>query len=518
MAGRQYQVRSLLGVGASGAVYLVDTVASSLERRVAIKLLRREGASDPSSLQRLRDEARLLAAVRHRAIVGVEDLVELDAGWAIVMEYVEGCDLAELLTFGPLPPSIALALVEEVAAALDAAYHQPGADGRPLRLIHRDIKPANLRLTTRGEVKILDFGIARAELAQHHDATANTAYGTVPYMAPERFNGADSPGGDIYALGVTLFETITGVKPGKTALDEDRQPPGVRRVDQWSWLASTSPDLHDLLAAMLAPNPGDRPAAREVAREAGRLRVEFPTEPLPEWAGRVVPPRLLPKEGLPPQPPETIRPGVVLRERLRSTEPPSATAKIRTLVVRSAAAMGLTFGLGAGACVLIAVGAWALFHREPSPPAVEPARLVGAEPGAKPADLASLPAPHEPEVVAAAPVVAAAVVVPVEVAPAAVASEPETTPILDRPKRETVPEPKPTTPGTLTLAGDADTATATGGGIAYSPGQVPVGEYTVAVQLTDDSSVTLHGVSVVAGKSTTLRCSAALHACRVVTE
>lgn len=125
-----------------------------------------------------------------------------------------------------MPPVAALAIVEEVASALHAAWHQDGPDGAPLRLIHRDIKPSNLRITAHGEVKMLDFGVARAELSSREEHTQEAAFGTVPYMAPERFYGEDTVAGDVYALGVTLFEMLTGVKPGKSAMDADRAPPG----------------------------------------------------------------------------------------------------------------------------------------------------------------------------------------------------------------------------------------------------------------------------------------------------
>ncbi|MBM4367033.1 MAG: serine/threonine protein kinase, partial [Deltaproteobacteria bacterium] len=365
--GRSYRVQAQLGRGAFGAVYLAETVGTGLERRVAVKLLRPEKAAEPGLVGRLRDEARMLAAIRHRSIVRVDDLVELDGTWAIVMEYVEGCDLTELLSLRPVPPVAALAITEEVASALHAAAHQAGPDGKPLKLIHRDIKPSNLRITAQGEVKILDFGVARAELNAREEATREAAFGTVPYMAPERFYGEDTHGGDIYALGVTLFEMLSGVKPGKTAMDADRQPPGERLKAQWSWLAEVSQPLHDLVASMLAKKPGDRPTARETARLCATIRASLPGESLDEWAENVVPGALRVQEERRATA-AAERTGTILVER-------SGSHPVSTGTRPRATGGGLPAWVAAPAALLIAGGLAAAI--------VIPAMIIGFSTGGK---------------------------------------------------------------------------------------------------------------------------------------
>ena len=288
MSGRRFEVEGLLGEGAFGAVYLARSVGTGIRRPVAIKVLHAEQAGSPATVKRLRDEARMLALIRHRAIVRVDDLVQLDGRWSIVMEYVEGSDVARLLEGGPLPARVALTIAEEVANALHAAWSQPGPAG-PLALIHRDVKPSNIRLTAQGEVKLLDFGVARAEFAEREAGTTRSGFGTLTYMAPERFEGRDTHSVDVYALGVTLFEMLTGVPPGKLATDANRQPPGKRLAGHWAALAAISPDLHALVAAMLRAEPSQRPTALECARALADLRAVLREERLEDWAAREVP-------------------------------------------------------------------------------------------------------------------------------------------------------------------------------------------------------------------------------------
>ena len=284
---RSYRVIERLGEGAFGAVFLAESVGGGITKTVAIKVPHAD-RSGPDLVGRLRDEARMLAMVRHRAIVRLDDLVELDGVWSVVMEFVDGADVAVLLADGPIPVRAALAIAEEIANALHVAWNQMGPEGRALHLLHRDIKPSNIRVTPSGEVKLLDFGVARAEFdAREADATASV-FGTPTYLAPERYHGNDLPAGDVYALGVTLFEMLTGVAPGKSAMDADRQPPGRKWAEQWVWLGSVHPGLKALLAKLLAEDPNARPSARECARTLSELRNGLAGETLEDWAERVI--------------------------------------------------------------------------------------------------------------------------------------------------------------------------------------------------------------------------------------
>lgn len=517
---RSYRVSALLGQGAFGAVYLADTVGTGIRRRVAIKLLRPEKASTGGLIGRLRDEARMLAAIRHRAIVRVDDLVELDGSWAIVMEYVEGCDLTELLRQGVVPPVAALAIVEEVASALHAAWHQDGPDGAPLRLIHRDIKPSNLRITAHGEVKILDFGVARAELSSREEHTQEAAFGTVPYMAPERFYGEDTVAGDVYALGVTLFEMLTGVKPGKSAMDADRAPPGEKYRAQWTWLGEDiSQPLHDLVAQMLAARPDDRPTPREVARQAAVIRASLSGASLDEWTESVVPAALRIQEERRGQ---TVsdRTGTLLIERTgaQSLQPrrKGFGAGVAALVAAPAALLviglsaaaiivpALYLGLGSGQSSPAPAAAVAptlptpavqLAAEEPQPTSVAEPKTGGA--AAKPVGPAAKPAEPRGGVARATS----------EPAPAAPPEEP---PPAEAP-------PPPDGPGRLVVEGDATHVAVRGASGTFGPGELAAGRYTADVTFADGTTVQQY-LEVSPSALTRLKCSSKFQNCRVIRE
>jgi serine/threonine-protein kinase len=208
-----FQVGTCLGRGGFGEVYRARMRApTGFEVDVALKVLRRD--LDPSSqaVQRLRDEGRLLAHLSHPAILRAFDLAVLEERVALVTEYVDGQDLGEVVDKAPFAPRTALEVVARVAGALEAAWSTPLADGRPLSLVHRDIKPSNIRLSRHGDVKVLDFGIARTDSVDREARTAtDMMVGSPPYMAPERFlEGTVRLASDVYALGASLFEALAG--------------------------------------------------------------------------------------------------------------------------------------------------------------------------------------------------------------------------------------------------------------------------------------------------------------------
>ncbi len=547
---------ALLGQGAFGSVYLADTVGGGLDRRVAIKLLRPEKVSTPGLLGRLRDEARMLAAIRHRAIVRVDDLMELDGSWAIVMEYVEGCDLTELLRHGAIPPVAALAIIEEVAGALHAAYHQSGPDGTPLRLIHRDIKPSNLRVTAQGEVKILDFGVARAELKGREEVTTEAAFGTVPYMAPERFYGEDSHAGDIYALGVTLFEMLTGVKPGKSAMDADRTPPGDKLRAQWAWLEEISQPLFDLVGQMLSAKAADRPTARETVRVAATIRASLPGDTLDEWAERVVPPSLRLQEDRRGQV-ITDRTGTLLLERsgvISTASKKAPKAKSNTLLwvapVGMVVAGGMALALVIAAFLVPMDGSSGAKAPEVAATVAPPGSASGGAGGAGagagtgaaaeapgkpgggaagtpevPAGSSGTPVPSgsggstKPGGASTAPGPRPAPVGASKPAATATTTATAAKPVVPAPTPEApaaVPAP-PSGPGHLSLAGDARSVSLSGGGGHFGAGDVPAGSYSAEVSFPDGTTVTTH-VTMEAGKSVTLKCSSKFQNCKVIAE
>ena len=200
-----YVLRRLLGEGAMGAVY--EAVQTSVDRRVAIKvihgdLVRREGLAE-----RFRQEARVQGQLNHPNVVALYDFVESSAGLFLVQEYVDGRPLSAVIgrEIGPIPAEKALPMFRQLLAGVGAA-HTAG-------IVHRDLKPANVLVTHDGHVKVTDFGIAKVAGGSVKTQTG-TRMGTMHYMAPEqvRAESVDART-DVYALGVTLFEMLTGHLP-----------------------------------------------------------------------------------------------------------------------------------------------------------------------------------------------------------------------------------------------------------------------------------------------------------------
>jgi len=189
-----------------------------------------------------------------------------------------------------MPPGPALEIVGEVAGALHVAYTSEGPGGTQLKLLHRDIKPANIRITPAGEVKILDFGIARADFGSREAKTQNLAFGSSPYMSPERLDFIDTRGGDIYSLGCVLFEMLTGQRHGRTSSKKDRHL--ALLLKNLSVLRKSLGEGHDqlvdLVASLLTYEPTDRPLARDVERQCTNLRAHYPTMALRDWSETAV--------------------------------------------------------------------------------------------------------------------------------------------------------------------------------------------------------------------------------------
>lgn len=283
---RRYEILNVLGVGGFGTVYRARFVGEGgFSKEVALKVLKpdMEGVADVA--QRLRDEARVLGLLRHRAIVQVDRLTQLDGRWTVVMEYIEGQDLSKLIRLGPLPPGPALEITAEVAGALHAANTRPGPNGQPLRLVHRDLKPSNIRLTTYGEVKVLDFGIARAEFEAREALTRSLSFGTPDYMSPERLDHqGDTPAGDVYALGLVLLEMVVGRRLGRSSANAERH---AIRMDEARFMlneAKVPEALGNLVMECLAYSPAQRPSADDLERRCLALSRELGPMPLRAWA------------------------------------------------------------------------------------------------------------------------------------------------------------------------------------------------------------------------------------------
>ncbi|MEZ4323276.1 MAG: serine/threonine-protein kinase [Myxococcota bacterium] len=290
---RQYEVRAPVGKGGFGTVYEARLLGEGgFSKKVALKVLHVNLDDAQDVAQRQRDEARILGLIRHRAVVHVDGLVKLNGRWTVVMEFIDGLDLNKILRgHGKLPPTVAIGIVSEVAGALHVAYHTDGPDGRPLRLLHRDIKPGNITVTTAGEVKVLDFGVARADFDLREAETRSVRFGSMGYMSPERLEGEDTAGGDIYSLGVLLWEVLCGTRFGQTQLSRTKQEEQVDR--QISILKAQVPEpnanVADLLRDMLSFSAEKRPSGRDVERRCGELLREVKGPLLRDWAEHEIP-------------------------------------------------------------------------------------------------------------------------------------------------------------------------------------------------------------------------------------
>jgi serine/threonine protein kinase len=208
----RYRVDTLLARGGMGEVYLGSvTGANGFARRVVIKVLRGDLVGSEKFAMMFVDEACIAAQLSHPNIVQTLDFDVEDGEVFLVAEYVAGCDLRALLAPQPeISYEHAVTIIAELAAGLASAHDACDATGAPLQLIHRDVSPSNVLLGVRGEVKIADFGVAKAR-SRSYQTVSNTIKGKVPYMAPEQIRGGSlDRRADVFSLGVLLFELSTG--------------------------------------------------------------------------------------------------------------------------------------------------------------------------------------------------------------------------------------------------------------------------------------------------------------------
>jgi serine/threonine-protein kinase len=271
--GERYRLDKRIAAGGVGQVWQAADLL--LSRPVAVKVLRPEYADHPETLERFRKEARHAGALSHPHVAQVFDYGPAGPGWPpyLVMEFVDGPSLADILVVDPVEPAFALDVVAQAADGLSAA-HRAG-------LVHRDVKPGNLLIGPDGLVKVTDFGIAYAA-GQAPVTGPNLVMGTTQYMAPERIaGGPGTPASDLYALGIVLHECLTGIPPFEGA------PADVMAAHLYLPLpplpAGVPPELDALVARLTAKNPADRMTdARELSTLAAGLRDAVA-------AGRLVP-------------------------------------------------------------------------------------------------------------------------------------------------------------------------------------------------------------------------------------
>ena len=269
--GGRYRIERELGRGGMAKVFLgTDTV---LGRTVAVKILASQYADDEGFVQRFRREAQAAASITHPDIVSVFDTGSDDGIHFIVMEYVEGRTLAEILAGGGrILPDRAIDIAMDVCLALEAAH----ARG----VIHRDIKPGNIMLDPRGDVKVTDFGIARVTTTADTVAQTAAILGTASYLSPEQAQGQPVDGrSDIYSLGCVVYEMLTGRPPflgdspvavaSKQVLE---QPVPPSRLN-----SDVTADLDAVILRALAKNPANRyQSAEEMRADLERAKRGLP--------------------------------------------------------------------------------------------------------------------------------------------------------------------------------------------------------------------------------------------------
>ena len=257
--GGRYEIVARVNRGGTAVVY--RGIDRRLGRTVAVKVIHSDLSGDPDYVKRFDREARAAAILSHPNIVAVFDQGHASERPYIVMEYIRGQSLRSIIaSSAPLPPTLALGYIHEVAKAL-AAAHDAG-------IIHRDIKPENVLITNDGQVKVTDFGLAKSITAQTSTASHGVLMGTMSYIAPEiPQSGASSKASDIYSTGIMLYEMLTGKKPHTgddlsqvlyKHVHEDIGPPSAALAGQ---AKARIPDYVDaLVMACTSRNPELRPA------------------------------------------------------------------------------------------------------------------------------------------------------------------------------------------------------------------------------------------------------------------
>jgi len=308
IAGR-YRLEGRLGFGGMSTVHRALDVR--LERQVAVKLLAEHLADDPTFVSRFKREAQAAARLIHPNIVQVFDSGqdEQTGQYFIVMEYIEGSSCAEILRDdGWVEVPEAIAIIEQACEGLHYA-HRNG-------VVHRDVKPGNLLRAREGEVKLADFGIAKAT-EQSSITQVGSVLGTAAYLAPEQARGEEAgPSADLYALGVVTYQLISGRLPYEAtsltelALKQQREAPAM--LD--TLVAAVTPELADAVAVALALDPRERyRSARDMARALG------------DGAAGVAPPDVHTHAGAVSQ---TKATSLLSRERGGSPEPTAATRAV----------------------------------------------------------------------------------------------------------------------------------------------------------------------------------------------
>ncbi|MBZ4420350.1 serine/threonine-protein kinase [Myxococcus sp. RHSTA-1-4] len=261
----KYELLRKIASGGMGQVFLAREHGTGFERLVVLKLILPHLAEDDEFLTMFLEEAGLVARLTHPNLITILDLSEIEGRHCLAMEYVQGDDVRRLDKFSraqgkPLPVGLILRIIADAAAGLDYAHQARDAQGRPLRLVHRDVSPQNILVGFDGGVKVIDFGVAKAATSSQNTATG-VLKGKYPYMSPEQANGqAIDARSDLFALGVVMWELLTGKRLFKGDSDmmtlrlvKDCQVPRPSQLNP-----KLPPGLDEILLKALAPTPDAR--------------------------------------------------------------------------------------------------------------------------------------------------------------------------------------------------------------------------------------------------------------------
>jgi serine/threonine-protein kinase len=281
----RYRVLRRLALGGMGAVYLARTEgARGFSKPVVIKRILPMWGGDEEIMSLFAREARILSQLQDPGIVSVIDFGQITDGTLVmVLDYVHGYHLAHWLSYvrveqGQMPVEMAVHIVLRVLSALHYAHTFVKADGKPLEVVHRDVSPTNILLDTSGNVKLVDFGIARAAGDNDEYKTeAPQLRGKFGYLPPELFMGEEpTPQSDVYAAGVVLYELLTGDNPfrGREVADSYHKALNVLAPGADTLRSDVTPELGLIIAKALAKQRSERYAS--AADFADALRVQRP--------------------------------------------------------------------------------------------------------------------------------------------------------------------------------------------------------------------------------------------------
>jgi eukaryotic-like serine/threonine-protein kinase len=294
----RYLLCDMIAAGGMATVHLGRLVgAEGFSRTVAIKQLHQHFARSQEFVTMFLDEARILSRIRHPHVVAPLDVIVLEGELFIVMEYVHGASLAELLdeSGGPIPPRIASAIIGQMLLGLHAAHDATSEGGEPLSIVHRDISPHNVLVGGDGIARVVDFGIAKAE-SRARTTGDGSLKGKLGYMAPEQLRSRPvDRRTDLFTCGTVLWEALTGER----LYAADNLPALFHKLENTTirWPSELVPglprELDNVLRRALALDPAERVAtAREMALELERAVVPASTLETSEWVDGLVGPLL----------------------------------------------------------------------------------------------------------------------------------------------------------------------------------------------------------------------------------